>query len=500
MNTLRSFIYHKQAESFLSCDDNFSVDTRKKRFAISDGASSGFFSKVYSELLVDKYTKGNFDFFAKTDIESINSDWLNIARYEIEAANNPVTPHRLLVTRQPGCATFIGLNFKKKSWNVSALGDSVLFFISKGKDLPEIQISTYSNPSFSFNPDVIFNNSPLLANSYNTTWCEKQTVFSQKLSEGVFLLMTDATAKWVLKSETSDINKRFERVLNIKTQNEFEQFVNEIREGDAEMDDMTLMIIELNDISNLQFSEINIADYRKYREFNKIIERLKERFIGFKESKEKALQEQKNKHEYDFQSKLNQEKDKALQKQKSELENEFQSEMNQEIEKITKELKEERDNELEMLKVNNDKALQKQKSELENKFQSKMNQEIEKITKELKEERDNELEMLKKNKAIQEIEEESEKKKFNIIDTVDNLTSSKKEIGEIVIETTTTIDLNTIMGETQKKTKLSKQTIVQIIIILLLFVVIGQLSYIILRDKNPISQTQKNHPKTSIKK
>ena len=268
MNRIQAYILHKESEKFNSCDDNFSFDEEKLNFAVCDGSSSDFFSKIYSQVLSDKYSEIGGDMFCPEIISELNNQWREQVKEEIEEAGcRPGSfPFVHYQRRDPGCSTFVCLSFHndntKPTYDFYALGDSMAFFIPKGEFIPEIQISSDSNDDYSFDPDIHFGYTPPIASSYSTKWLDLiKKGKGRQLREGSFVMVTDAIAEWLLRNDGVSKEAKFKEILAIDSQEKFTSYVKEIRDKGAHMDDMTLVIISIDDINKLQFSQENIDKY-----------------------------------------------------------------------------------------------------------------------------------------------------------------------------------------------------------------------------------------------
>lgn len=274
MNRIDAFITPHIGDKQFQCDDQFALNLQECRFAIADGSSSDFFSKLYSRILADSFVKFGENLYTKDTIEHLNCVWRSEVLQKLEDAGcRPGSfPFVRYQKRDPGCSTIIGLSFKidereSPSYICSGLGDSVLFFIPQGDDLPNFQFSSDSDSDFSFKPDVTFGYTPVIANSYSSAWLENIRVVERKLDNGIFILVTDGLAEWLLHShQIEELKSRFKRVISISSQDEFEKFISEIRRNEgAKNDDMTLLKLYISDKDNIKFdlTDSQIYDYRR---------------------------------------------------------------------------------------------------------------------------------------------------------------------------------------------------------------------------------------------
>ena len=276
MGTVKGYIEHKVLHDFNNCDDNFATSLNLNRFAVSDGSSSDFFSKILSRLFVDKFIEHGEQMLSEDSIKGINNEWRGIVQGKLERAGcKPGSfPYVRFQRRDPGCATLIGLEFRadsdgKMHFVCIGLGDSVLFFIREGDVLPTIQFSSDSNSDYSYDPAIQFGYTPVIANSYSTTWLTNIKRLERPLEKGAFLLMTDALAEWVLHCKDYSQEELFHRLLSINSQEEFVNFMDFARAHHAHMDDMTLLTVFIDDNVNLEWDINKCSIYTDYREIAK---------------------------------------------------------------------------------------------------------------------------------------------------------------------------------------------------------------------------------------
>lgn len=276
MNRIEGFITAHIGDRINECDDNFAFNLGDCTFAIADGSSSDFFSKVYAQLLVDKYVEDPDNFYNEDNIKQLNSEWRSIVKNKLdEAGCKPGSfPFVRFQKMDPGCSTLIGLSFFEEKGEIkyccTGLGDSVLFFIPADSDIPTLQFSSYSNKEFSFDPSIEFGYTPIISRSYSTGWLENVVKYSNLLSKGVFFLMTDGLAEWILRTDNGSAEEKFKTLLDIHSQDEFMSYVNFVRKNGAHNDDMTLVKVYVDEVNTEFNPDYSICfDYRKEQ---KIIE------------------------------------------------------------------------------------------------------------------------------------------------------------------------------------------------------------------------------------
>lgn len=247
---IKGFIASKKSELYSDCADNYAINQEHNKFAISDGVSKSFFSKVWSDILVKKYVAQK-DWKDEEFIFECQKKWQSKID---EIVNQPETKWftKSQYNRQdPALATFVGLQFieSEQKWIAQALGDSFLFFIPKDSSKIKIQLSSKSEP-------IIFDNFPDYFSSIgNSHKGEKKPIREGKIENGTFYLMTDALAEWFLLN-AEQVKQTLD---NIKTQEQYlETIANERNANRLNDDDSAVLIIELFDDGKKELSYSNI--------------------------------------------------------------------------------------------------------------------------------------------------------------------------------------------------------------------------------------------------
>lgn len=302
MNRIEGFITAHIGDPISDCDDNFSYNFEKCNFAVADGSSSDFFSKIYSRMLADKFVESSGQFYQEENIKDINAEWRTSVKSKLdEAGCKPGSfPYVRFQKLDPGCSTLIGLKFYEEDGEIkfvcSGLGDSVLFFVPEDAKTPTLQFSSYSNDEYSLDQSVVFGYTPVISRSYSTQWLENIKEYSSFLAKGVFYLMTDGMAEWILRTDNGTIEDKFSEIEKIHTQESFEVYVDNIRNKGAHNDDMTLLKIYIEEVClNFDASGSIIYDYRKEQaeiEAHEAEKRAEKRL-----AEEKLLSEQKAKQQ-----------------------------------------------------------------------------------------------------------------------------------------------------------------------------------------------------------
>lgn len=281
---IKGYITHKESEQYADCADRYAVKTETNRFAIADGVSHSFFPAKWAELLVQKFVElqGDTEFNYKT----CQQEWLNFVTGIVQKPETKWFTKNQFAKQESGLATFVGLRFdaENKKWFASALGDSFLFFISKGS---ENDFEKWEKLSSKPEP-VIFDSYPDFFSSRREAKGEAKNIDGE-LSEGTFYLMTDALSEWVYIQQKE---KSFEYIKeNWTSQENFERSISELRKLGMGNDDSAVLIIELqnDEKSKLTYASIEIQDIQPLieKEKEELDRKAKE---DAKKEKEKPIQ------------------------------------------------------------------------------------------------------------------------------------------------------------------------------------------------------------------
>jgi hypothetical protein len=263
---ISGFKCNKEGETIDDCQDAFSFNNDKLKFAVSDGVTQSFFPKEWAEILVHEFCQGDYE---RTDLllrknewkkwlENCQSKWLEGVAERLKNDNKYYNNNRFK-RKEPALATFIGLELQQSDQSVVGykakaviIGDSCLFHISNDVVLSQLLRSSDK-----------FDNRPECFYSYPDFNRFKPVRIEFVVKDGdIVLLCTDALAKWILKKyelNEKSLNEIKAELLAISDQNQFEEFVNEKRKTPLHSlvnDDVTLVRIIAN-IANEEKSKID---------------------------------------------------------------------------------------------------------------------------------------------------------------------------------------------------------------------------------------------------
>ena len=254
---VQSFRTHKEAETREDCQDAYSIQSRRGRYAIADGATQSFYPAQWAKLLVEHFCEDT-DFLNRNIltqhewskwVEPIQQRWYEEIQQEVKKHQEHFIRNRFSM-KESAVSTFVGIEFeddlsekKRLAWKVMIVGDSCLF-----------QISENTFHSYLMKRSSDFSNQPEYFASFAKDNKYKPEFLHGNAKKGdVFLLATDALAKWILKAKErgQEYWQKFWNTLSlIHTQADFERFIENIRQDPQiplENDDTTLIIISVGD-------------------------------------------------------------------------------------------------------------------------------------------------------------------------------------------------------------------------------------------------------------
>lgn len=233
---VKIFQLHKRSVyEYSSIQDKYSFNASQGVFAIADGATQGYKSEIWANLLVDNFVKTP-TFIASSLIEDFKRYASNFKQQDLSLkTDNPA--FRLAEERkkqQGAYATFMGVSFINNKFIYISSGD-VCGFLVRGDEICSFPHKTIDDLE---NDKGFLGTQPLLE--------DKVMVGQFKTSEAtlevndIIILATDAIARLLLK-EREQINV----LLNLSSYDSFYQYILNLWETKRlEEDDITICIIE----------------------------------------------------------------------------------------------------------------------------------------------------------------------------------------------------------------------------------------------------------------
>ena len=215
-------------------EDAFELLEAKGRFVLSDGASVSYDSANWAKVLCKQYV----------DEPRVDGNWIERtrARFRIDTDRCSLPWFKQAAFDQGSFATLLGLTLSNKGTaSIVAIGDSTIFW--KFSDCDEVTSFPSCAPeNFGFFPDLISTNPS--ENIYLDGPRIEGAKRSIKLPHGkvFFIMATDSVAEWL----SSEVEKKFERLSNLESNEMFAELVNDERQfGHIKRDDSTVLAIVL---------------------------------------------------------------------------------------------------------------------------------------------------------------------------------------------------------------------------------------------------------------
>lgn len=231
-----------------TCQDAWGVGPRLRRVALADGATRALFAREWAQLLVGRFcTAENGSAPASLDpleadtwVDPLRAEWLVLARARAEAsANRPYIENRLN-RKDPGAATFVGVELEPAGgavrWRALVIGDTCLFHVTAdGRWTAE---PVHAAEEFDSHPQAFASVARRNVGS--------PARFTGELGPGELLVIaTDALAKWLLEMQEPERRAAVRALL----EGEFESLIASERRrrflgaSELEDDDVTLAVV-----------------------------------------------------------------------------------------------------------------------------------------------------------------------------------------------------------------------------------------------------------------
>lgn len=229
-------IHKRSVSGFSDIQDKYCYSEEKGVIAISDGATQGFKSEIWAEMLVNNFVQ-NPEFEIEKfliDLEKYAQDFS-----EIEFEPNPNPALRMLELRKIAAgsyATFMGIEVRKDTLRYVSSGD-VCGFV---KTTDGLQSFPFSNVE-ELDKDKGFLSTTRLLNHQMKPEQFRSGKLSIKENDKI-ILMTDAVARLTLRD-----NNIIDKILHLEDFESFKDYI--ISEWEAkrlEEDDITICVIEPN--------------------------------------------------------------------------------------------------------------------------------------------------------------------------------------------------------------------------------------------------------------
>ena len=262
--TARSFIAPKKGETAADCQDAWDQNASVGRYAVADGATLSFFPKQWAELLVKRfcYSEGLPLSLEKKNweawIKPIQQEWLGRVSEIVQETKTYILVDRLSKL-ESALSTFIGLEFNidEGKWKALILGDSCLFHQS-GSEFDSYSLKTLTD--FQYRPKSFAS-----FRKDNPVGGPPDVIADKALPGDMFILATDALAKWIIEHKEIDkLEEALNQLKQIETDKQFDQFVNLARDHENIRlinDDVTLMLISVEEFQPSELGKIKLETF-----------------------------------------------------------------------------------------------------------------------------------------------------------------------------------------------------------------------------------------------
>lgn len=276
VQAVQNFTVRKNGNAEDENDDASSVGARL--FAIADGATETSFSDRWAQSLVDKFiVEPPFPFASSTCefarwLEPLQQEW----QAGIDWQHLPWFAESK--ARAGAFATFLGMEFvedkpleqsegtdapetqasAKLKWRAMAVGDSCLFLVRDNQLVRSFPLTRAEQ----------FNSRPVLVSSNpannDSVWEKVFPDEDETQADDLFFLATDALSHWFLAEYEAE-RKPWETLFALKTNDEFESLVAQLRDDNLmRNDDTTLLTLrpgyfETAPVEPLQEQAANVA-------------------------------------------------------------------------------------------------------------------------------------------------------------------------------------------------------------------------------------------------
>jgi len=191
----------KDLSSSDSNEDKFTFCVEQARYALCDGASESYNSKLWAQIVADKFV----------DDPAVTPDWVEAAVVDYELQSGPITDlswSKQAAYERGSFSTLLGVeyNVEYNTIDVLAVGDSIAILLDIE---PEVRMVA----SWPFSDPERFKEHPTLFSTLRTHnsfvgeanfWTNSgKTLHLEALSRPVLLCMTDALGEWALKEALS---------------------------------------------------------------------------------------------------------------------------------------------------------------------------------------------------------------------------------------------------------------------------------------------------------
>lgn len=254
---LAAFKTSKYGSQASNCADSFAISPDGMKIAIADGVSKSYMPKFVANALTEIYVSRKYsdcDLFKEENATELLSEvierWKDKSR-ELESSVDEDTALDLADQRElygMGASTFAGISLGPELFSFDVLGDSCIFIIPKDSNIAPLILSSMpcevdssdSHPfkcEFGTHPHFVDTNGRIVGEPLED---------SVKACDCTILMATDAFSDWFCRNYSRDnATQIFDSLSSLKSQEEFDSFINELRDIGLKNDDVAIVLIEV---------------------------------------------------------------------------------------------------------------------------------------------------------------------------------------------------------------------------------------------------------------
>lgn len=228
----------KKGEAKTTSEDAGAGNDTARVYAVADGATRSFLPGPWAQFLVDAACASGLP--TKREL----TRWLAGPREQWRERQAEAAASGAWWNNQGrrGAATFCGIALEYKNdlveWSAVTIGDACVFVTRENRLLRALPLE--SSDAFNSNPRCLFS-TPSDPEPEITIWNDNDNT----TTEEVFILATDALAKWLLQRHEAG-KPMWNRISQIVSEDELLQLVDQERDANRmENDDITLLVVRM---------------------------------------------------------------------------------------------------------------------------------------------------------------------------------------------------------------------------------------------------------------
>lgn len=233
-------IWTKEKSGNASEENEDAANFQAPIYAVADGASEAYFSRVWAEELVKALIKSASDRYWSEPVEEF---WLAVSfasaewQEQVPLQNLPWYADYKAWQGSGAAVALLVLDVAHSRWRGIAIGDAVIVQVRKGQFIVAWPLSNSSE----------FNNSPILVGTKETDDRADVPYYDGEVQpRDHFFLMTDALAAWSLRC-AEEGHAVWKELAAIDTTEAWEDFVTYARANGMRNDDITIIQLEVED-------------------------------------------------------------------------------------------------------------------------------------------------------------------------------------------------------------------------------------------------------------